>query len=118
MSSSRIDLDAPSATSDTVRSGSRTAALSDGRCISVPLDWYPRLLHVTPEERDHRELHAGGGHIHWLDLDEGLSIEGLLAGRPSQESRKSLMRWLTARQDQRPVSPDALLAHDRDHHTE
>ena len=113
MSSSQTDLEAPAATSVSVTSDALIATLTDGRAISVPLDWYPRLLHGTPAEREHWELSAGGQHIHWPDLDEDLSVEGLLAGQPSQENPKSLGRWLEARQDGRPLSLEAVLAHER-----
>ena len=68
--------------------------LSDGRSLSVPLGWFPRLLHGTPEERARWELIGRGSGIHWPDLDEDISLEGLLAGRSSAESQQSLDRWL------------------------
>ena len=74
-----------------------SADLDDGRTITVPLAWYPRLLHATPEERGHWRIIGGGEGIHWPDLDEDISVAGLLAGRPSGESGPSLKRWLTAR---------------------
>jgi hypothetical protein len=55
--------------------------LDDGRTILVPLAWYPRLLHASPEQRDRWELIANGHGIHWPDLDEDLSTEGLIHGR-------------------------------------
>ena len=74
-----------------------TADLSDGRTISVPLTWYPRLVHATIDERRNWRLVGGGAGIHWPDLDEDLSVEGLLAGRPSGESQRSFKRWLEAK---------------------
>lgn len=71
--------------------------LSDGRTLSVPLEWFPRLLHATREERNHWRLIGKGHGIHWEDIDEDISIEGLLAGRPSGESRESFKRWLSQR---------------------
>jgi hypothetical protein len=71
--------------------------LSDGRSLSVPLAWFPRLLHGTLEERAHWELIGRGAGIHWPDLDEDISLEGLLAGRSSAESQQSLDRWLKSR---------------------
>ncbi|WP_024873443.1 DUF2442 domain-containing protein [Tolumonas lignilytica] len=53
--------------------------LSDARTLGVPLAWFPRLMHATPEQRAHFELSARG--IHWDDLDEDISVDGLLAGR-------------------------------------
>ena len=73
------------------------ADLSDGRTISVSLAWYPRLVHATPAERRNWQLIGVGQGIHWPDLDEDISVEGLLAGRPSGESQESLKRWLEAR---------------------
>lgn len=60
-----------------------TATLADGRAVSVPLAWYPRLLHATAEQRETWELCAGGYGIHWPELDEDLSAEGLLRGAPA-----------------------------------
>ena len=57
--------------------------LLDGRTITVPLTWYPRLLHATPEQKANWKLAGGGFGIHWADIDEDLSSEGLLRGAPS-----------------------------------
>jgi hypothetical protein len=80
------------ATADTLN-----VELSDGRTISVPLAWFPRLLHATAAERRNWQLIGSGQGIHWPDLDEDISVEGLLAGRASGESQKSLAKWLQAR---------------------
>ena len=66
----------------------------DGRQLIVPLDWFPRLSTATAAERNHWELIADGVGIHWPDLDEHLSAEGLAAGKKSGESKKSFDRWL------------------------
>ena len=79
-----------------------TIELSDGRTLSVPLDWFPRLAHATTEERDNWRLIGRGAGIHWPDLDEDISIEGLIAGRRSAESQESFQRWLEARPADRP----------------
>jgi hypothetical protein len=71
--------------------------LTDGRTLSVPLAWYPRLAHGTPAERDHWRLIGRGEGIHWPELDEDISVDGLLAGRGSGETQASLQRWLRAR---------------------
>lgn len=71
--------------------------LTDGRTVVAPLAWYPRLLHGTTQERRNWRLVGGGEGIHWPDLDEDVSVEGLLAGRPSGESQRSFKRWLDAR---------------------
>jgi hypothetical protein len=59
--------------------------LADGRTISVPLAWYPRLLHATPEQRENWRIAGGGFGIHWPDIDEDLSTEGLLRGAPASQ---------------------------------
>ena len=82
-----------------------TVDLADGRSVSVPLEWYPRLFHGTPAERQNCRLIGDGEGVHWKDLDEDLSIEGLLAGRASGESEKSLRRWLETRKSQK-LGPD------------
>lgn len=71
--------------------------LVDGRSLSVPLSWYPRLMHGSPEERQNWQLLGDGYAIEWEDLDEHIGIEGLLAGRRSNESQKSLSNWLSTR---------------------
>jgi hypothetical protein len=71
--------------------------LSDGRTISVPLAWYPRLMHGTPAERNNWRLIGDKEGIHWPQLDEDISIENLLLGKPSGESQSSLERWLEKR---------------------
>jgi hypothetical protein len=71
--------------------------LNDGRTISVPLAWYPRLLNGTSAERNNWSLIGGGEGIHWPDLDEDVSVENLLAGKPSGESQSSFKRWLASR---------------------
>ncbi len=114
MSSSTVEVRAPEAQQVSVSEDTLTAELSDGRTISVPLDWYPRLTHATPRERDNWELIASGEGIHWPDLDEDISVEGLLAGRPSGESAWSFRRWLEAKRAGRPLTLDALRRHDRE----
>ncbi|MCU0542702.1 MAG: DUF2442 domain-containing protein [Oscillatoriaceae cyanobacterium Prado104] len=71
--------------------------LADGRSISVPLVWYPRLMHASARERQNWQLLGDGCAIEWADIDEHIGIEGLLAGRRSGESQKSLERWLSTR---------------------
>lgn len=72
-------------------------SLADGRTIIVPLAWFPRLWYGTPKERAHFEIIGDGNYIHWPDLDEDLSVTGILAGRYSKESPESLKKWLNAR---------------------
>jgi len=71
--------------------------LSDGRTVSAPLAWYPRLLHGTSAERQNHRLIGQGLGVHWPQLDEDISVEGVLAGRPSYESRDSFEKWLDSR---------------------
>jgi hypothetical protein len=71
--------------------------LVDGRTISVPLAWYPRLLHGRPEERDNWRLIGQGEGIHWPELDEDVSVENIVFGQPSGESQRSLARGLQTR---------------------
>lgn len=78
--------------------------LDDGRTISVPLVWFPRLLHGTTTERNNWRLVGKGEGIHWPDLDEDISVEGLLLGRPSGESQRSFRRWLENRPKDQSVS--------------
>ena len=85
-----------------------TVDLLDGRTISVPLAWYPRLVAGTPQERQRWRLIGDGVGIHWPDLDEDIKIEHLLIGKASNESQASLRRWLAQRaatpQDEPPAS--------------
>jgi len=88
----------PVAIEVTVTDKKLVVELEDGRSIAVPLEWYPRLLHGAVAERQNYQLLGNGYAIEWPDLDEHIGIEGLLAGRRSSESQKSLERWLKARQ--------------------
>ncbi len=81
----------------TVTEDSLVVDLIDWRSISAPLVWYPRLLNGTPGERNEWRLIADGEGIHWPDLDEDLSVDSLIVGRPSGESQESLKRWLEGR---------------------
>jgi hypothetical protein len=71
--------------------------LEDGRTISVPLVWYPRLVHGSDQERQNWQLIGKGEGIHWANLDEDISVENLLTGKPSGESQRSFKQWLEAR---------------------
>ncbi len=77
--------------------------LADGRTVSAPLQWFPRIFHGTPQEWANYELMFDG--IHWPDLNEDISVEGLLCGYKSGESPKSLQRWLAyrARGESEPI---------------
>lgn len=97
MTISAAEAGSTSATQVVVTDDTLTVELSDGRSIAVPLAWFPRLLHGTSEERVHWRFIGQGSGIHWPDLDEDVSIEGLLAGRRSGESQTSFKRWLEQR---------------------
>ena len=73
--------------------------LVDGRSVSVPLAWYPRLMHGTHEQRSNWRLIGAGEGLHWPDLDEDISVENLLSGKPSGESQHSFKQWLAERSD-------------------
>ena len=60
-----------------------TLDLMDGRSIAAPLAWFPRLLHATSEQRENWQLGGAGYGIHWPDIDEDISSEGLLRGAPA-----------------------------------
>ena len=99
MNTSTIEIRIPEAGRVAVTDDALQIDLSDGRSISVPLAWFPRLVHGTQAERSRWELIGGGQGIRWPDLDEDISVEGLIAGRPSEESQRSFRRWLKTRQD-------------------
>lgn len=91
-----IETEVPRVTGVKIGAGRVTAHLIDGRMISAPLIWYPRLAHATQEERNGWELRDGGQRIHWPELDEEISIEGMLTGYPVGEKRRSFGEWLEA----------------------
>lgn len=74
-----------------------TIDLEDGRTVSVPIAWYPRLLFATKKERKNWRIIGKGLGIHWEEIDEDISVEALLLGRASGESQSSLKRWLANR---------------------
>ena len=97
MSSSDNDIRPASAQDVAVTDDSLTVDLVDGRTVSVPLAWYPRLSHGTAEERDNWRLAGRGEGIHWPDLDEDISVDNVLMGRASGESQRSFKRWIESR---------------------
>lgn len=96
-----IDIQAIAIQDVTVTEDTLTFDLSDGRTISAPLAWYPRLWYGTEAERNHWRLIGQGVGVHWPDLDEDISVEGLILGRPSNESQQSLRQWLEQRSQYR-----------------
>ena len=97
MSTSATELVQPAATNVSVSESTIIIKLSDGRGLSVPISWYPRLKHGTEAERNNWTLISTGLGIHWPDLDEDISVEALVAGNPSNESPASLAKWLDSR---------------------
>ena len=87
----------PKAVEVTVTDDTLLVDLEDGRTISVPIGWYPRLAHGTPDERQNYQLSGSGRGIYWPDLDEDIGVEGLLLGKQSTESPTSFARWLQQR---------------------
>lgn len=98
MSTSKIDVSELKAQQVAVTAEALTVDLVDGRTLSVPLGWYPRLLHASSQERKNWQFIGGGEGIHWLDLDEDISVENLWSGKPSGESQESFKQWLASRQ--------------------
>ena len=97
MNSSTVETQVAAAANAQVTDDTLSVDLSDGRTISVPVAWYPRLSHGTSEERNHWRLNGNGGGIHWPDLDEDISVDNLLAGQASGESQTSFKCWLDLR---------------------
>ena len=85
------------ATSVRVSDDALAVDLSNGRTVLAPLAWYPRLLHGTAAERNDHQLMGEGLGIHWPQLDQDISVEGILAGRKSYESKESFDQWLVSR---------------------
>ena len=111
---STTEVSVPEAITIAVTEDTLTVELSDERTISVPLAWYPRLMHATPQEKDNWELIGNGQGIHWPDLDEDISIEGLLTGRKSGESHGSLQQWLEAKKEGRGLTLYELTAYTKE----
>jgi hypothetical protein len=101
MSSFSVKVQEPRAQRVVITEDSVAVDLTDGRTVSAPLAWYPRLLHGTPEERNNWRVIGSGEGIHWPDLDEDLSIDSLISGMPSGESPASLKRWLETRKSRK-----------------
>ena len=97
MRSSAENIDRPRAVRVSVTQDELAVTLEDGRTIAVPLAWYPRLANATAKERDACSFIGDGTGIHWSAVDEDISIDALLQGRSSGESRDSFARWLAGR---------------------
>ncbi len=97
MTTSAIELLIPTATAVTIAQDTLIVELSDGRRISVPLTWYPRLLHANEAERSNVRLIGSGSGLHWPEVEEDISVESIVRGRRSMERAASLERWLLDR---------------------
>ena len=78
-----------------------TVHLEDGRSVTTPLEWYPRLAFAISDERQEFEITGRGHGLHWPLLDEDLSVSGMLAGTPSAEGPRSLKGWKEALKERR-----------------
>ena len=99
MNTLAVEIRIPEALNVSLTDDTLSVDLSDGRSISVPIAWFPRLLHSSEQERNNWRLIGRGQGIHWEDIDEDISIEGLLAGKPSGESQESFRKWLAKRSE-------------------
>ena len=99
MNTLAVEIRVPEALDVLLTDDTLSVDLSDGRSISVPIAWFPRLLHSTEQERNNWRFIGKGQGIHWEDIDEDISIEGLLAGKPSGESQESFKKWLAKRSE-------------------
>jgi len=109
--SAAVNLALPRVIHVTVTDDTLSADLEDGRTISVPIMWYPRLVRGTPAERANFQISGAGYGIHWPDLDEDIGVEGLLLGKRSAEDPASFERWLRERgQKYRKLRPVSLSA--------
>jgi len=95
------------ASSVTLSDDTLAVELSDGRSISVPIAWYPRLMHGSAGERAHWRFIGQGVGLHWPELDEDVSVKNLLEGKPSAESQQSFRAWLDSRASHSGSSPKA-----------
>ncbi len=101
MSSLDVEIQEARARAVRITEDSLTVDLVDGRTVIVPLVWFPRLWHGSPDERGRLEIFGDGAYVHWPELNEDLTIASLLSGRRSGESSKSLKKWSAARRKKR-----------------
>ena len=97
MSTSIDSLRSPGAVRVEVTEDTLVVELEDGRTLSVPISWYPRLEHAARAERASWKLIGSGTGIHWESIDEDISVHALIAGKASSESQASLKSWLSTR---------------------
>lgn len=110
MNISTVEIEIPSIENVDVSHDLLGVELSDGRFISVPLAWYPRLLHASPKERKQWRLIGKGHGVHWKDIDEDISVENLIKGSRSGESQASFKKWF-ANRNNRPIAHERNRAH-------
>jgi hypothetical protein len=108
MTSLAVEFEAAQAKSVRVTDRIITVQLTDGRTVTVPTSWYPRLLHATTKERANYEIDSVG--VSWPDVEADFSIRGILLGRKSDESRESFNFWLKARRNGKTVTVEDYLA--------
>ena len=99
MNTLAVEIRIPEALNVSLTDDTLSVDLSDGRSISAPVAWFPRLFHSTEQERNNWRLIGKGQGIHWEEIDEDISIKGLLTGRPSGESQESFKKWLAKRSE-------------------
>lgn len=92
-----IEIEMANASSININNETLSVQLDDGRTVVLPISWYPRLYHTTDKERQNYRFIGNRSGIHWEDLDEDISVEGIIAGHRSRESQESLGRWLKNR---------------------
>jgi hypothetical protein len=92
-----VTLALPKVVNVTINDDTLSVDLEDGRTVSVPIGWYPRLAYGTPAERANFQISGAGYGIHWPDLDEDIGVEGLIVGKKSTESSASFEQWLQRR---------------------
>lgn len=97
MSTLTIDYESVKATNVRLSEDTITVDLEDGRTVSAPLAWYPRLMYANKKEKDNWRFIGNGYGIHWEDIDEDISIDNLLMGKASGESQQSFKKWLESR---------------------
>jgi len=101
MTTSALELEVPAVQSVSFKGRTLSFHLADGRTVTAPLDWFPRLLNGTARERKNHETIGAGYGVHWPDLDEDISVEGMILGRKSFESDRSFQAWLDRRPKRR-----------------
>jgi hypothetical protein len=97
MATLAVEIKDPTARDVQVTQDTLNVDLNDGRSVSVPLSWFPRLFYASVSERKNWRFIGKGQGIHWEDIDEDISVVSLLSGRRSGESQQSFKKWLNSR---------------------